>query len=146
MFRVVSLSVFVAFLYGCMHLIENDYLYGHYSEYKKSVDESKLIESYTQYFDPVLTSGLDVNKPSIKSQLEFSKYMVMEESHYEVMQKDKGCLTVNGVDENNAAVAFYIQYNRSNERWLISDIGVSFLDTRKKYEQKALCPEQTKVQ
>lgn len=144
MIRIIPL--FFILLYGCAHLTASDPLYNSYFEYKKTVGESKIIKYYARYFAPVLTNNLDINDPSIKSQLEFVKYMAKEASHYEVTQTNKGCLTVNGVGVDNTAVAFYIQYNNINGKWLISDIDVSFLEKNQKYEQKALCPEQTRVQ
>lgn len=143
------MKIFVLFslmlLISCAHLATNHSLYTNYSEYKKSVSESKLVDHYNRYFDPKLTESVDVNDPSVKAQLEFSNYMTKEINHFEDIENSKGCLTVNGVDSDGSAIAFYIQYNKSNEKWLISDIDVSFLENQKKYEKKALCPEQVRV-
>lgn len=134
------------FLYGCVHFPENVSLYGGFSEYKKSVDESTLIDNYSRYFDPLLTSNIDINNPSTASQLEFSKYMTREIGHYETEHNGKGCLTVNGVDSKNNPMAFYVEYKKSNNNWLISDIDVSFFGESNEYKNEALCPSQVRVQ
>jgi len=136
----------VLLLYGCAHFSGSNSLYTEFAKYKTSVDESRLIDSYPLYFDPLLTGNIDIDNPSTASQLEFSKYMTREITHYEEVRNSKGCLTVNGVGSEDNPIAFYIEYKNIDNKWLISDIDVSFLDEIKEYKRKALCPSQTRVE
>ena len=103
------------------------------------------MEHYSLYFDAALVNNVDINDPSTASQLAFANYMIEEVSHYELTLNNKGCLTVNGLDADKAPVAFYIQYHQVNNKWLILDIDVAFLESNQKYESQALCPEQVRV-
>lgn len=136
----------VIFVFGCAHIPESSSLYSEFSAYKKSVDNSTLTQKYADYFDPSLTADIDFKDSSTVDQLEFSKYMIREAGHFEVVQGNRGCLTVNGTGSDNNPIALYIEYKRADGKWLISDVDVSFLENAKDYEAKALCPSEVRVE
>jgi len=98
------MSMFLILLYSCVQVPAVNHFYSNYSEYKKSVAESKIMERYSLYFDAALVNNVDINDPSTASQLAFANYMIEEVSHYELTLNNKGCLTVNGLDADKAPV------------------------------------------
>lgn len=144
MVRLIPLLVIA--LYGCAHLTKHETFYSEFCKYSESVRDSNMIENYARFFHPSLTAGIDINEPSTRSQLQFSKYMDKEVAHYEVLHGDIGCLTVDGTSAENNPVSFYVEYKKENDEWLISDVDVSFHEGVGEYKNEALCPSQTRVQ
>lgn len=139
------LLIFALIIQGCAHISEKSSLYSEFMEYRESVEGSTLLENYTKYFDPALTSDIDLTDSSTVSQLEFSKMMAEEVQYFELVSKTKGCLTVNGKGVESNPIAFYIEYKYINEKWLIADIDVSFLENPEDYAKKALCPSEIRI-
>lgn len=139
------MALFFVFLHGCATITTSGMLYNAYSEYRHKLNKQNVSYDYQYFFHPNLTKSANTKDSSVLSQLLFHGYMAEELEHYEKIHGNKGCLTVNGIDSNKNMVAFYIEYKNHNNKWLISDINVSFIDESMNYSQKALCPNQTRV-
>jgi len=134
------LCIFFALLVSsCTSLNKESTLYSNYEQYKESILKSK---SYIKYFSEVITNNINAGN---ESQLLFSKYMSKELDHYERINNKIGCLTVNGVGDKNEPISFFLEYKNENKKWLISDIDVTFLEDKKNYNLKALCPKDVRV-
>jgi len=142
----IFMILFFIFLHGCAHITTNEYLYKAYSEYSDKLNKQNVSSDHSLYFHSTLTKSVSNSNTRVMSQFLFHAYMHKELSHYEMIKGDTGCLTVNGIDSNKNMIAFYIEYKKMKEKWLILDINVSFIEKNENYGQKALCPNQTRVQ
>lgn len=140
------ISLLVVLLYGCAHITTSEQLYNTYSKYNHNLNKQNVLKYYHQFFHPDLTKSVNAKNDNSLSQFLFYTYMAKENGHYEKIYGNSGCLTVNGIDSDNRMIAFYIEYKNYNDKWLMSDIDVSFIEKSMHYKHEALCPALTRVQ
>ncbi len=110
----------VLFFTACSTLHKDVELYKEFEKYKQFSSKNS---SYTKFFTNPITEKINENN---KSQLLFSQYMSKELNHFSITRENIGCLTINGLSAENEAIAFFLEYKNENDKWLISDIDISF--------------------
>lgn len=61
-------------------------------------------------------------------------------SHYQLIESDKGCLSINGYNKSQSPITLNIEYLFENNQWLLSFVEIYYLDTTKDYADKGICP------
>jgi hypothetical protein len=57
-----------------------------------------------------------------------------------MLHNNKGCLSINGMDENNEPLSLHVEYKRENDEWLINYMFLHFLENTESYSKEAICP------
>ena len=114
-------------------------LYSTFLKYENTVNEINIIEVAADFFSSEILkrSGED---DSYTEQLLFKAYMTTKDSHFEKVNTEQGCLTINGYDEDNAPIIFSLKYIPNNESWLIDEIHIAYFDSEKDFTKSAKCP------
>ena len=115
-------------------------LYHEYSQYSESANKNNIIEMASDFFSPSLLGKSYRTNPDAINQLLFKNYMATTESHYEKINGQVGCLTINGNDEENFPLALSLEYELISDRWLINKIHVVFIENE--FVDKATCPNE----
>jgi len=116
-------------------------LFQTYSQYNESTDVNNIKEVANIYFSQSLLGKNYVTNPDATSQLLFKDYMIAIANHYEQVNSQNGCLTINGYDEEKAPLIFSLKYILNNGRWLIDKIHVVFIESKNDFSKEAKCPE-----
>ncbi len=124
---------------------DTEYLYSSFESYKTAVDDGSIAEKFADFFAPKLVGDADVESSSIQSQFSFAQYMHTELGHYQKVTGELGCLTVNGMTSEQSLVAFHIQYESTNNHWLMNDIDVSLMESVDELKEQALCPDEVRI-
>jgi len=66
--------------------------------------------------------------------------MEKKSSNIEAITNNSGCLTINGYDLENMPISFNLKYIKSEPRWLIDEINVSFVNNKEDFSETAKCP------
>ena len=131
----------VLFVASCATTNNNlSVLFQAYSNYRESAHKDNIREVATNYFSQSLLGESYQTNPDAISQLLFKDYMATTDSYYEKIKASNGCLTINGYDEENAPLIFSLKYILNNERWLISEIHVVFIESTSDFSKGARCP------
>lgn len=117
-------------------------LYQEYSRYKNNANKNNIIEVASKFFSPSLLGKNYRTDPDATSQLLFKNHMMAIDSHHEKINAQKGCLTINGYDEEKAPLIFSLKYVLRNNQWLIDKIHVVFIEKAKDFSNKAKCPSE----
>lgn len=116
-------------------------LYEAYLLYSESTSEDNISHIANRYFSVSLLGDKYLTNPDASSQLLFKKYMNSVVNHYEQINNQNGCLTINGYDEEKAPILFSLKYIKNNGRWLIEEIHVVFIESINDFSKEAKCPE-----
>ncbi len=128
---------------GCTTTTNNNsVLQNEYSQYREYANRDNIIEVADDYFTPSLLGDTYKNDPDAARQLLFKDYMASTNSYYEKKTTGAGCLTVNGYDEDNLPLVFSIRYISNDDRWLIDEIHVVFVENEKDFSGSAKCPSE----
>lgn len=132
----------IIFLASCVSIKDehNNKLHSKYQMYLTEINKNNIRQLFTKYFSVDLLGTESINDPEITDQLLFKKYMNTYYNHIEKTSNNKGCLTINGFDDENEPVAFNLEYILYNGKWLINDIHILFLDYKSKFSEVARCP------
>lgn len=136
-FIVILLTILI---YSCTSNGNSESLQSKYSHYEKNIDESNLFQLRSVFFSRGLLSDLNVNDLEVSEQLLFKSYMSKQLESFETIKGSIGCLTINGLDNDEAPISFNIKYINENENWVIDEIGVLFVDTPAEFSKLAKCP------
>lgn len=115
-------------------------LYPIYSQYKAESNKENIIELAEQYFTPSLLGKNYRTNPAARQQLLFKDYMASEDSHFEAVDSQTACLTINGYDVDKAPLIISLRYLAVDQRWLIDKIHVAFIEDRADFSKSARCP------
>ena len=115
-------------------------LYQEFSQYENSTNRDNIIEVASNFFSPSLLGKNYQANPDALSQLLFKNYMASTESHFEKIDEQEGCLTINGYDEENYPLIFSLKYISHNNHWLIDKIHVVFVENKIDFSDRAKCP------
>jgi hypothetical protein len=135
--------IFALFVSSCTTMQNStSVLYHKYSQYKKNASKENISELARDFFSQaLLDKDYRTNRDAI-NQLLFKNNMVTEDSHYEMINGQNGCLAINGYDQKNAPLIFSLKYISSNSRWLIDKIHVVFIDDVNDFADSAKCPSE----
>jgi hypothetical protein len=124
---------------ACVRIAVDNALYEKYSAYKSEANEKSINTLYSKYFSSSLLRGKKVGEPEVSEQLLFKNYMKKTHSHFEKTSGERGCLTVNGFDENNTPLVFNIEYVYLDGSWFMNDVNVLFLGESGRFSGEAKC-------
>lgn len=116
-------------------------LFQTYYQYKESTNENNIKEVAKIYFSQSLLGKNYLTNPDATSQLLFKDYMITTANHYEQINYQNGCLTINGYDEEKSPLIFSLKYILNNGHWLIDKIHVVFIESKNDFSKDAKCPE-----
>ncbi len=116
-------------------------LFQTYSQYKESTNEKNIKKLATIYFSQSLLGENYLTNPDATSQFLFKNYMTSTVNHYEKLNSQNGCLTINGYDEEKAPLIFSLKYIFKDGHWLIDKIHVVFIENINNFSKEAKCPE-----
>jgi hypothetical protein len=141
--NILLSCVVTLFIASCASISNNhSVLFQRYSQYKVSADKNNIINIASKYFSRSLL-GNDYSKNlDASDQLLFKNYMTKIDSHFEKINVQSGCLTINGYDEENAPLIFSLKYVSDNGVWLISKIHVVFVKSTNSFSKSAKCPSE----
>lgn len=133
--------VFSPFITSCASLRNSTpELYQEFSQYEVSANENNIIELAGNFFSSSLLGDNYQDNPDAVSQLLFKNYMLITDGHFEKINKQEGCLTINGYDEENLPLIFSLKYISKNNQWLIDEIHVVFIENESDFSSSAKCP------
>lgn len=115
-------------------------LYKEYTKYENGANRNNIIEVAINFFSPSLLGNNYQDNPDAASQLLFKNYMLNTDSHFEKINNQEGCLTINGYDEENSPLIFSLKYVSNNNQWLIDEIHVVFVENESDFSSSARCP------
>ncbi|MCW8933443.1 MAG: hypothetical protein OQK98_01845 [Gammaproteobacteria bacterium] len=116
-------------------------LYHSYTLYNESLNENNINDDAKLYFTQSLLGDDYATNPDASSQLLFKNYMHSVVNHFEEINNNNGCLTINGYGKDKAPVIFSLKYKKNMGNWLIDKIHVVFIENIKDFSKKAKCPE-----
>jgi len=67
--------------------------------------------------------------------------IVQEEHHFEAKYGNQGCLTFNGLDEDQEPKTLSIYYVWQDGRWLMNKLYMAVHETKEGYYMRPYCPE-----
>jgi len=74
---------------------------------------------------------------------EFPRVLSKIESHYQKIEKNQGCLTINGYGENNKPIILSIAYLYESKIWVINFVEIYYADSEKEFINKGVCPSES---
>lgn len=131
-------------LISCETIKKESTLYARYIEYSTEVKKENIKALYSKYFSRNLLEVEDIDDLEVIDQLLFKNYMKTSYNYFEKKRGNKGCVTINGFDEENEPIAFNLEFISLNGKWLINNIHVLLLDKESKFSNVAKCPSDYK--
>lgn len=122
-------------------------LYDTYQRYRQAVVDGQIVPKRTEYFTQKVLEGLDITSPRETRSLMLNADVDRALSHYEKVEGDRGCLTVNGYTREEAPISVFIEYRLSDQRWLInaSMLNISEKKVFKGFFDMVLCPDEAQA-
>lgn len=119
-------------------------LYDAYQRYRQTVIDGQIVPKRTEYFTQKVLKGLDITSPRETRSLELNADVDKPLSHYERVEGNRGCLTVNGYTREDDPITVFIEYKSSDQRWLINSsfLNISERKVFKGFFDKVLCPDE----
>lgn len=114
-------------------------LYDAYYYYSQNANRDNIIDVASKYFSPTLLGENYKTNPDASSQFLFKNYMQEATNHYEKVNDQSGCLTINGFDADQYPVMFSLGYALIDNTWLIDQIHVVFVKSEKDFVAQAKC-------
>ncbi len=141
--NVLFYFIIALFITSCATLRNSPpVLYQEFSQYKNDVNKNNIVEVASDFFSPSLLGSNYQDNLDTVNQLLFKNYMVSTDSHFEKINEQEGCLTINGYDEENSPLIFSLAYILSNNHWLIDKIHVIFVESKGDFSNSAKCPSE----
>lgn len=139
--NIIFFLIFSLFITSCATLNNSQsVLYKEFTKYESSANKNNIIEVASNFFSPSLLGSNFQDNPDAASQLLFKNYMLNTDGHFEKINKQEGCLTINGYDEENLPLIFSLKYISNNNQWLIDEIHVVFVENKSDFSSSAKCP------
>jgi len=138
----VSLML-ISVLYGCSTLeTEQTDLYENYSQQAKAVKNNTILARRESFFTSEYLKEVDPDNEKSLLLLKLSQYIDQEISHYQMLDNQKGCLSINGVELNKDPVSLHVEYKKEQGLWLVDYMFLHLIESREDYVKKALCPRE----
>jgi hypothetical protein len=117
--RTALLSLITIALVGCATVEKQPQtLYKTFEQCREAIASGTVVAKREAFFTSKVLSEIDATSEADTEALKFAAYIDDERSHYEKMEKERGCLTVNGYGDNGDPVSLFIEYELSDGRWL----------------------------
>jgi hypothetical protein len=119
-------------------------LYETYRHYREAVADGSVVVRRDEFFTSSVLDEIDSTSAKDIKALRIGASVADERSHYEKMEKERGCLTVNGYGDNGDPVSLFIEYRSVNNKWLTShtNIYIPGKEVFNGFFEKPLCPEE----
>jgi hypothetical protein len=146
LFFICSILLFGCSLDGTN--VNNSNLKDSFNEYKSlygTPSESALLKA--ELWES-LVKAREIKEQSafVNSLAKFPNEIVKTIDTKESIQGEFGCLLVSGSDTNGVELDYYITFNLTNNKWIISEVTIKyFLDGSERYLEKAVCDEQERM-
>jgi len=142
-----KLVFIIALLFPFNIFAKSDELFSAFKEYSDNAKtaetvlplmpyySSKQYQSFELYFKHEdIKEGID----TLFSRLKFPSVLSDEKFHKEIVSKNKGCLVVSGLSQDNKRISVYVGYVRSH-RWLIDYINIEYISDSEDYLDMPIC-------
>ncbi len=136
---ILMLSIILT---SCASTKENTTLFEAYSTYVSKINKNK-----SSFLLPMLSKNR-VNQINLSSEnefpvlSEFPSVLSKIESHYQKLEANKGCLTLNGYGKNNKPIVLSIKYLYENNKWVVDFVEIYYADSTKEFSTKGICPSE----
>jgi hypothetical protein len=125
----------------------NGVIYNEYKEYKALVNagdevaaSTKISQSYLEGLrevDTITSTELGLHTPYWKY---FANIINTEYSHFEKIDGDIGCLTINGLDKLDRPRSLSLYYIREHGNWVFNRFGITAHSSIREYYTEPTCP------
>ncbi len=136
---ILMLSLIIA---SCVTTKESTSLFENYNTYVSEINKNK-----SDFFLPMLSKNR-VNQINLSNKnefpvlSEFPRVLSKIESHYQKLETNKGCLTINGYGKNNKPIVLSIKYLYENNKWGVDFVEIYYADSIKEFPIKGICPSE----
>lgn len=117
-------------------------LYMEFSQYSEKVNAQNIKTQYQNYFTQSPLAGESLDDPDVIDHLLFPRYMKTQTDSFEKTDKATGCLTVNGVSNEDEPMTFSLEYAATNNGWRINKILMAFFEDSTALPAQATCPNE----
>ena len=157
---LVTIIIFL-FVTGCCPCFETDQvtetgqvaetdqvnfvLFERYFDYTENFTREKLFKLSREYFIQSLVEQSELRDPSdpeATARLLFKYDVVTVDSHYESINNESGCLTVNGFGKKKVPSILSLQYALINKKWLIEDVHLERIKSSTQFSSRVMCPKE----
>jgi hypothetical protein len=127
---------------GCASVERNqNTLYDSFERYSRAIADGDIVARRREFFIPSMLETLNVNSENGRFQLKIGQYVHNEFSHYEKFEVNRGCLTMNGHDEDHNPTSLFLEYREHEGAWLISSTYI-YVQEKLDFSERALCPDE----
>ncbi len=128
-------------LYGCSVLEpEQVDLYENYTKQTQAVKNNIILENRKLFFTNRYLKAVNPDDEKSLLLLKLSQYVDQEVSHYQKMDAQKGCLSINGIELNKDPVSLHVEYKKEHGLWLVDYMFLHLIESSEDYVKEALCP------
>ncbi len=125
----------------------NGTLYKEYQEYRALVDSNDATAASKQFSKEFLKEMKEIDNnipPELGLISPLWKYLASEirteHSHFEKIDKNKGCLTINGLNARDEPSSLSLYYIKENDNWVFNYSGFTAHDSIRDYYTEPTCP------
>lgn len=143
--RIARVALMTIALAGCGTLEERSpALYKTFERYHAATGAGSVVVRRAEFFTPAALKEIDIDSKSDVMELSIGSYLRKERSHYEKVADGRGCLTVNGYQQNGDPVSLFVEYKSVKGEWLMNFTNVHLPqpDRFKGFFEKPLCPDE----
>ena len=116
-------------------------LFERYFDYMEKFRGDEFTELVGNYFTQKLIDEGKLDDPSATARLLFKYDVMTVDSHFENINAQNGCLTVNGFGKRKVPLILSLQYTYINKRWLIEDVHLKRIRVAKEFSDSVKCPK-----
>ena len=125
---------------GIAKSIDNIDLYVSYSALAESAIDHKILVEKEKYFSNQYLIEVAEDDKNTLFLLKITNYMKKVSSHFQRIENERGCLTVNGIGEDGEPISLFLEYKKERSLWLVNYIHISMLESPSEYVLLAKCP------
>jgi len=130
-------------LFACSILkVEQTDLYKEYVKQTQAVKNNTIVANRKLFFTSEYLKEVDLTDEKSLLPLKLSKYIHQVSSHYQKLEGQKGCLSVNGIEINEDPVTIYVEYKKEQDLWLVDYMFLHLVENYEDYAKEALCPRE----
>jgi len=138
----VSLFFIYFIVLSCATMSEEVDLYEYYNNYVRYIKTNNTLFAETMLSKQLREKIKLSDKDDFPILSGFPGVLSEVKNHYQSFESNKGCLSINGYDENSAPVSLYIEYSNENNQWLVAYVEIFYPDTAKEFKNFGVCPTQ----
>jgi len=105
------------------------------------VASGDVVDRREDYFSRVYLKEVNIDDENSLFLLNIPSHVKKIESYYQSLNKDTGCLTINGYESNGSPVSIYLEYIKENSHWVVNYMYLNLLEDKSGFKGKAICPK-----